>query len=136
MVRIIKSILSAVLSILLIANWIWGLLIFADMPSIYTEQFKNDVDIIIYLFAISFIVLIIEIIVIKIAKIRGSYLVLLFGILSLLLWGAQYNGFNFTTREAIINLYDKRIVTSGIVLGVLSIGSQLLQISLYYWRKR
>ena len=128
--RIIKSILSAVLSILLIANWIWGLLIFADMPSIYTEQFKNDVDIIIYLFAISFIVLIIEIIVIKIAKIRGSYLVLLFGILSLLLWGAQYNGFNFTTREAIINLYDKRIVTSGIVLGVLSIGSQLLQISL------
>ena len=127
-VYVIKILLSFVITFSLFMEWIWYVLTFSNIPTVFTTQMAQDFKIIICLFCVTLFALLLEFFINKKNKIRGSYLVILAGILLLLLWSIRYStGFNYNSREQIINIYDKRIVTFGLFISILCIVTQLYQ---------
>ena len=132
--RKIIYILRVILSVLIVASmlisWFWYLLAFSNIPVIYTEQLNQDLKIIFYSFLIAFLALLLEILINERNKFKGSYLVVVAGGILLLLWIIRYNnGFNYNTREEIINICEKKIVIIGIFFCVLSVVTQFFQIT-------
>lgn len=127
---------SLILTFLLALSRFYYMLAMSDVQSILRWE---DIKYIFNLFAAIAVVLIAQIIVIRKCKIRGSYLLLTVGLLSLLIWIAtylSYHGWDFNIGDAFTNLYNKRIIVVAIVISILLAGSQLLQILLYHKRIR
>lgn len=130
---ITKSVLSLILTFLFAINWIWYMLAVSDVPPILRSE---DINVIIFLFMIILIVLIAQIILVEKCKMRGSYLLLMVGTLSSIVWITTYRGWNFNIGDTLTNLQAKRIMVFGMIISSLSVGSQLLQILLFYHRKK
>ena len=133
LIKIIKNILSLIISILLLAEWFWYMLMSADIPPVFTGR---DINITICLLATAYILLAIEIVIIAKFRIRGSYLVLITGLLTLILLSATLRGQNFSIGDTLTNLHMQRILVTGIVLCALSAVSQLSQIMIFYLRRK
>lgn len=130
--RIIKCFLSMTLAVITMFNWFWYMLITSDVPHVFTG---NDINITICMFTLTLIILIIEVVIVEKGKTKGSYLVLITGFLSLVLWMMTYRGGNFNIGNMSTNLFSKRMIIAGIIISALLVGSQTLQILLFYKRK-
>ena len=129
-IYIIRVILSVLIVASMLISWFWYLLAFSNIPVIYTEQLNQDLKIILCSFLIAFLALLLEIVINEKNKFKGSYLVVVAGGILLLLWIIRYNnGFNYNTREEIINICEKKIVIIGMFFSVLSVVTQFFQIT-------
>lgn len=123
---------TLILTLLFALSRFYYMFAMSDVPSILRWE---DIKYIFILFAAMAVVLIAQIVVIGKCKIRGSYLLLTVGLLSLLIWVAtylSYRGWDFNIGDAFTNIYNKRIIVVAIVISILLAGSQLLQILLYH----
>lgn len=130
---VVRCVMSLILAFLFALSWFWYMLAVSDVPPSFT---KEDVTIIFLLFTAILIVSIMQVLMVKKCKICGSYLLLTVGFISLLVWIITYFAWNFSIGDVITNLYVGKIIVTGIILSSLSSGSQVLQILVFYKRKR
>lgn len=132
-ILIVRGILNIFLAFLLILNWFWYVLATSDVPPVFNDK---DINIIISFFITMFIMLIFTIVINEKCRIKGSYLLFITGSISLFLWVISRIVWDFNIGDGLTNLCAKRIINTGIVFSVVAILSQLLQIFLFYKRRR